>query len=121
MLDDGLECVHEYGDHVLGTISVSSDKAGARAVTSSMDSQLRILDLGSGTMVKAIDVGAGETWKAQFSPVMKFEREADGYGVYRMTHSGDGGWSYMLDLDKLEALASKYVRHVGTDELFELV
>lgn len=59
--------------------------------------------------------------EAQLSPVMKFVREGDGYSVYRMTYRGEGGWSYVLDTGKLGALAKKYVRHVGTEEFFELM
>jgi hypothetical protein len=59
--------------------------------------------------------------KAQLSPVMKFEREGDEYAVYRMTYRGEGGWSYPLGAGTLGALVKKYVRHIGTDEFFELM
>jgi len=61
-----------------------------------------------------------EPTQARYQPVMKFKKTSDGYAVYRMTYSGHGGWSYPLHSDKLDTLARKYVRHVGTDEFFEL-
>lgn len=59
--------------------------------------------------------------KAQFAPVMKFERDAKGYSVFRMTYRGKGGWSWPLATGKLPELAKKFVRHINTDEFFELM
>jgi hypothetical protein len=56
----------------------------------------------------------------RYFPVMRFEQGIGGYSVHRMTYSGHGGWSYPLDIGDLDALASEYVRHIGTDEFFEL-
>jgi hypothetical protein len=78
------------------------------------------MDLGFGRQFPASFIAA-RMKKAQLSPVMKFEREGDAYAVYRMTYRGEGGWSYMLGLGKLGALVSKYARHIGTDEFFELM
>jgi hypothetical protein len=59
--------------------------------------------------------------KAQYAPVMKFEREGVGYRVLRMTYRGEGGWSYPLATGKLRELAKKFVRHINTDEFCELM
>lgn len=82
--------------------------------------QLEGLNIGFGRQLPASFIEERMT-KAQLSPVMKFEHEGDGYGVYRMRYSGEGGWSYMLDHGPLRKLVSNYVRHVGTDEFFELM
>jgi hypothetical protein len=38
-----------------------------------------------------------------------------------MAYRGAGGWSYPLDSGPLKKLVAKYLRHVGTEELFELM
>jgi hypothetical protein len=58
--------------------------------------------------------------KAQYAPVMKFERDGDGYVVRRMTYRGEGGWSWPLKRGKLADLA-KVVAKISTDEFFKLV
>ena len=66
---------------------------------------------------------AGLEQRVQYDPVMKFvpEDEPGRYAVYRMTYLGHGGWSWPLDEGRLPRLARKYVKHVGTDALFELM
>jgi hypothetical protein len=59
--------------------------------------------------------------QAQYAPIMKFEREGDGYGVRRMTYRGKGGWSWSLAVGKLQQLAKKYVPSIGTEEFFDLM
>ncbi|HEX7599974.1 MAG TPA: hypothetical protein VF316_00135 [Polyangiaceae bacterium] len=59
--------------------------------------------------------------KAQYAPVLKFEREGDVYVVHRMTYRGEGGWSWPLMDGKLAALAKKVVSSIGTDAFYELV
>jgi len=59
--------------------------------------------------------------KAQYAPIMKFEREGDGYAVRRMTYRGKGGWSWPLGVGKLQQLAKKYVPSIGTDDFFDLM
>jgi hypothetical protein len=60
---------------------------------------------------------------AQYSPVMKFERQPGGdtYDVFRMTYRGHGGWSYPLTSGRLAALVRRFVPKVGTEEFFELM
>ena len=58
--------------------------------------------------------------KAQYAPIMKFEREGDGYVVLRMTYRGKGGWSWPLGAGKLPGLATKFVKSIGTEAFFDL-
>lgn len=44
------------------------NQTGTRAITSSLDCQLRLLNLENGSIDKTIDVGAGELWKIAYSP-----------------------------------------------------
>lgn len=59
--------------------------------------------------------------KSRYAPVMKFEREADHYVVFRMTYRGHGGWSYPLDSGTLTKLIKKVVAKVGTEKFFDLM
>ncbi|KAJ0398286.1 hypothetical protein ATCC90586_005315 [Pythium insidiosum] len=65
---DSITVSHQYPGHVLGTISIIGNKAGTRAVTSSLDSQVRVLNLTDGSVEKTIDAGAGELWQVVYSP-----------------------------------------------------
>lgn len=61
--------------------------------------------------------------KTRFDPVMKFTPEPFGraghYLASRMSYRGDGGWM-PLSPGRLATLLKKYIRHIGTDEFFEL-
>ena len=64
----------------------------------------------------------GEMQNARYDPVMKFVLEEPGiYTVYRMTYRGEGGWSWPLASGTLSRVVKKYVKHVGTEEFFELL
>jgi WD40 repeat protein len=65
---DSISVGHQFPGHVLGTISIIGNKAGTRAVTSSLDCQVRVLDLADGSIEKTIDTGAGELWQIAYSP-----------------------------------------------------
>jgi hypothetical protein len=54
---------------------------------------------------------------------MKFVPDAPAghYSVHRMTYRGEGGWSWPLDTGPLQKLLRKYLKHVGTEEFFELM
>lgn len=59
--------------------------------------------------------------RQQFDPDFKFTPIPDQpgvYGAYRMSYRGRGGW-LELTAGPLARLARKYVRLLGTDELFE--
>lgn len=61
--------------------------------------------------------------RVRYFPVMKFVPcpEPGDYSVYRMTYRGRGGWSWPLASGPLQKLLIRYLRHVGTDEFFELL
>jgi len=59
--------------------------------------------------------------KAQFDPVFKFSPATEPAGIYiawRMCYRGRGGW-LRLRSGRLTVLAQRYIRLLGTDELFE--
>lgn len=62
--------------------------------------------------------------RMRYTPVMKFVAEALGksgdYVVQRMTYSGPGGWHYLTH-GPLPRLVRKFVRHIGTEQFFELL
>ena len=37
-----------------------------------------------------------------------------------MTYRGEGGWSWPLSIGQLDKLVRKYLKHVATEEFFEL-
>ncbi|MCK5806605.1 MAG: hypothetical protein KAI66_27495 [Lentisphaeria bacterium] len=61
--------------------------------------------------------------RTKYDPVMKLvpSGEQGHYTVHRMTYRGDGGWSYPLATKPLQALLKKYIKHVGTDDFFNLM
>lgn len=61
--------------------------------------------------------------RVRYRAVMKFVPSATGpeYRVHRMTYRSDGGWSWPLAAGRLPELLKRYVRHVGTDQFFELL
>lgn len=67
---------------------------------------------------------AGLQARARYAPVMKFAPAGFGppgdYTVYRMTYRGEGGWR-PLSSGRLGQLVTDYIRHIGTDEFFELL
>ena len=59
---------------------------------------------------------------AHFAPITKFVPCALGeYEVHRMTHRGDGGWSWTLAHGALRKHTSQHVRGIGTDAFFHLL
>lgn len=54
-----LKSQHRLEGHKLGVFSVNVDASGTRAVSSSVDSQIKVWDLEKGELVKDIDPGAG--------------------------------------------------------------
>jgi WD40 repeat protein len=54
-----LKSQHRLEGHKLGVFSVDVDASGTRAVSSSVDSQIKVWDLEKGELVKDIDPGAG--------------------------------------------------------------
>lgn len=65
---------------------------------------------------------AGDKSRTRYDPVMKLVRQEPGlYSVHRMTYRGDGGWSWPLASGRLSKLTKKYIKHVGTEEFYELL
>lgn len=61
-----LECQHRLLGHKLGVLSVDIDASGTRAVSSSMDSQIKVWDLETGQLIRTIDPGASTFTRADF-------------------------------------------------------
>jgi hypothetical protein len=61
--------------------------------------------------------------RTRYDPVMKFvpAEEPGHYAVHRMTYRGEGGWSYPLAFGPLRKLVRKYLKHVGTEGIYELM
>ena len=61
--------------------------------------------------------------KTRYDPVMKYvpAEEPGHYAVHRMTYRGEGGWSWPLSFGPLKKLVTRYLKHVETEELFELM
>jgi hypothetical protein len=61
--------------------------------------------------------------RVRYDPAMKFvpAEEPGHYAVHRMTYRGHGGWSWPLAVGPLRKLVRKYLKHVGTEEFFELM
>mmetsp|Transcript_27509 Transcript_27509/g.36060 ORF Transcript_27509/g.36060 Transcript_27509/m.36060 type:complete len:297 (+) Transcript_27509:72-962(+) len=66
--DKELQCLHDFGGHRLGVISVKANSTGSGAVTSSIDSVLRFWDLDNGQESGQIDCGPVEAWSIDLSP-----------------------------------------------------
>merc|ERR1719356_872509 len=72
---------------MLGAISLQVSKSGDRAVVSSLDNHIRLLDLDEGKVVGAIDAGAGEAWHVALSPNDDFVATGSQHGyinIYEM-------------------------------------
>lgn len=62
--------------------------------------------------------------KVRYDPVMKFvpslSDSTETYTAFRMSYRGEGGW-LLFSIGRLENLADKYVRRIGTDDFFEIM
>jgi len=63
-----LECRHKFEGHRLGVVSVDVDGSGLVAVSSSLDSQIRVWDLESGSLKKSIDAGPVNAYTVCINP-----------------------------------------------------
>ncbi len=84
-------------------------------------SELRDFAQRLGVEPRASSFVAERMKRAQYAPIMKFEREGAGYVVLRMTFRGKGGWSWPLGAGKLEGLAVRFVPIIGKEAFFDLV
>jgi hypothetical protein len=84
-----------------------------------MGEMARALGLSPAQMEARLGASSAQT---RYDPVMKFVPAEPGqYAVHRMTYRGDGGWSWPLAFGPLKKLVKKYLKHVGTEEFFELL
>ncbi|KAJ3090422.1 WD repeat-containing protein 61 [Physocladia obscura] len=91
---DDLKEIHALHGHQLGVVSVDSSHSGLRsffssfvvsvcpedAVSTSLDSQIRIWDIAGGNLLKTIDAGPVEAWTTCFTP--------DGRQIAAGNHAG---------------------------------
>lgn len=88
--------------------------------SASIDHMAGIFGLDRETVVSRLGSAQSRT---HFDPVMKFTPATFGQGghymAFRMSYRGDGGW-LPLSHGRLPTLLKKYLRHIGTDEFFEL-
>jgi WD repeat-containing protein 61 len=68
--DDGLQCTHTYTGQALGVVSLDVDPSGRYAVSSSLDSTVRVFSLSDDRSVKHhIERQPTETWGSAFGTV----------------------------------------------------
>lgn len=60
--DGKVERLHDFANHELGVTSVSVSADGGLAASSSLDSNIRIMDIGHGCEVNVIEAGPIEAW-----------------------------------------------------------
>ncbi|KAJ3126536.1 WD repeat-containing protein 61 [Nowakowskiella sp. JEL0407] len=77
---DSLALQHTLEGHQLGVVSVDVNPLGTMAVSTCLDSQIKIWDLIGSTASRTIDAGPVEAWTACFSP--------DGRHIAAGSHSG---------------------------------
>lgn len=85
--NNDLQLKHTIGGQMLGAISLKVNQSGDKAVVSSLDSHIRLLDLEEGKVVGAIDAGAGEAWHVALSPSGDFVATGSQHGyinIYEM-------------------------------------
>lgn len=104
MTKDSITVAQQYPGHVLGTIAIVGNKEGTHAVTSSLDCQIRVLNLSSGAVEKTIDAGPGELWQIAYSP-----------DESRLASGSQQGKINLFDLE-----AEKLVQEITTQPKFVL-
>ncbi|MCP3963723.1 MAG: hypothetical protein GY719_38295 [bacterium] len=91
-----------------------------RMASANLDHVASVFGLNRETVASRL---AGARGRVRFDPVMKFTPatfgQAGHYMASRMSYRGDGGW-LPLSHGRLATLLKKYLRHIGTDEFFEL-
>lgn len=106
--------------HLAGYLVRAEGKAIVIFESHPRPSELRGFAQRFGVPQRASSFVAERMKKAQYAPIMKFERENAGYAVFRMTYRGKGGWSWPLGAGKLQGVAKKFVPSIGTDAFFDL-
>jgi hypothetical protein len=67
--EDRLECVHTYSGHALGVISLDVDPSGTLAVSSALDSMIRVFGVEDKAMKHLLERPPTETWQTAFGVV----------------------------------------------------
>ena len=63
-----LENLHTWTGHTLGVVSVDVDASGHNAVSSSLDSFIRVWNLETHSTVAVVETAPSETWQVKFHP-----------------------------------------------------
>ncbi len=104
-------------DPVKGAIMVFEPSGGLAG--DALSEMSKAFGMGAGLFAERLAGLRARTW---YSPVMKFVPDGPGdYLVHRMTYRGRGGWSWALSRAPLATLVAKYLRHVGTEQFFDLM
>ena len=119
---------YEFSESINGVVSVRKVTSGATKIPESDLAMIRAelvrhQHLGRHRVeVVKDEIVVFELLHRRYDPVMKFvpAEKAGHYAVHRMTYRGEGGWSWPLTIGPLQKLLKKYLKHVGTEEFFEL-
>eukprot|EP00124_Ichthyophonus_hoferi_P002128 Ihof_evm11s133 gene=Ihof_evmTU11s133 len=65
-------CTNTLQGHELGVVSVDVSQDGAMAVSSSLDSNIKLWDLNTNQLIRSIDAVPARTWQAKLSPDSKY-------------------------------------------------
>lgn len=109
--EDKLESTHTYTGHALGVISLDVDPTGTYAVTSSLDSMVRVFGIEDRTMKHLLERPPTETWRTVFGAVTPESTQlavAGGSKGQVYTYRGSSeepGLELTLDLPQVRASA----------------
>jgi len=97
---------HQFkGGHLLGVHSVDVSADGALAVSASLDSQICLWDLQAKALLRTIDPGPAEAWKACFSPKGNVLATGSHSGAINLWTVADGSKAASLETKGGFALA----------------
>lgn len=116
--ESSLEPAHAYTGHALGVISLEVEPSGAYAVTSSLDSMVRVFGIEDKTTKHMLERPPTETWQTVFGAVSPESTQlavAGGSKGQVYTYRGSSeepGLELTLDLPQAEGTGSKKERFV---------
>ncbi|KAK9796627.1 hypothetical protein WJX73_003482 [Symbiochloris irregularis] len=93
-----LDNLHTWTGHTLGVVSVDVDSTGQTAVSSSLDSFIRVWGIESHDTVAVIETAPSETWQVKFHP------NADKQLVAAAGGSSNQIMIYSMDADVVQTL-----------------
>jgi hypothetical protein len=123
---------YEFSESINGVVSVSRRDASPDRIPAADVELVRRALQGHGHLFRCqvearkneivVYEPSGGLGMARYEPVMKFvpTGRPGTYDVHRMTYRGEGGWSWPLSTGPLDQLAGSYIRHIGTDQFYEL-